>query len=300
MDRTMATRTQNKTPTHTLIRVRNNQRRHRERRRQYIAFLEQQVHHGECLLNEARAKITELEAASRYWRCQATAKNPRDVHDLLATRQSMAPAEAHERLREVGEEGPKTSHPAPATITDSESRLSQEMVMMMNSTTVDGSLTRTSTTIMSPAPRGHPTRPLFTTLGSVHLVHSHSQDAFGPSHSQRDTPTAEGCTQSSSANKDDAIPSETETETEPQGPLASVASCNTYPGRQGESTVPCRLASLLIAQQNVRGTDDDTVRSWLEKGFRDGNSDQDQDCRVETVSLFALLDFISTADQLVG
>ncbi|OCK91328.1 uncharacterized protein K441DRAFT_575766 [Cenococcum geophilum 1.58] len=55
-------RSQLKTPAHTLVRVRNNQRRHRERRREYIASLEQKLQETERLLAQA---TTELAASNR-------------------------------------------------------------------------------------------------------------------------------------------------------------------------------------------------------------------------------------------
>ena len=60
---------QTKTPAKTLVRVRNNQRRHRERRRQYIASLEQKVQETESLLEEARAEVAALRAETRRYQC---------------------------------------------------------------------------------------------------------------------------------------------------------------------------------------------------------------------------------------
>jgi hypothetical protein len=49
-----------KTPTHTLIRVRNNQRRHRQRRREYIVHLEQRLRDVEERLEKAQAENARL------------------------------------------------------------------------------------------------------------------------------------------------------------------------------------------------------------------------------------------------
>ncbi|KIW52558.1 hypothetical protein PV05_08188 [Exophiala xenobiotica] len=57
-----------KTPPHTLIRVRNNQRRHRERRRQYIALLEQKLQDSERHLDQALAELAILK--SKLAQCQ--------------------------------------------------------------------------------------------------------------------------------------------------------------------------------------------------------------------------------------
>jgi hypothetical protein len=270
------TQTQNKTPQHTLVRVRNNQRRHRERRRQYIAFLEQKVHHGECLLVEARAKIARLEADSKYWKDRAT-KDQSDVH-VLATAQTTAPTQGQERGDEIDDqhEISKTSDADADTYTattGSESRLSR---VTMRSPIVDETLTTT----MSPGGQSQP----FIALGSVHVSYFPEPSVLP----QRCTQTGKEPLPHITADMD-----MNHCGNASQGPLI-ITSCNTYPCLEGESTVPCRYASVLIAQQNIRGTDDDTIRSWLEMSFRRGK-DQDEGCRVETASLFALLDFISTA-----
>ncbi|KIW66138.1 hypothetical protein PV04_08340 [Phialophora macrospora] len=276
MDRAMRP-TQNKTPAHTLVRVRNNQRRHRERRREYIALLEQKVHHGERLLVEARAKIAQLEADSRYWKDRATKDHHSGV-DVLATAQAMERAEGPERPDIPGGENgiPKTPDADTATATGSESDLLRAIT---GSPIVHESLS----TIMSP--RNQP--QLFRARGSVHV--SYFPELLLPQ------PCAQTGKESPPRVKADMAMDMVASQCEDasQGPLV-ISSCNTYPCPQGESTVPCRYASVLIAQQNVRGTDDDTIRNWLEMSFRRGRS-QDEDCRVETAALFALLDFISTA-----
>jgi hypothetical protein len=275
------TQTQNKTPQHTLARVRNNQRRHRERRRQYIAFLEQKVHHGECLLVEARAKVAQLEADSKYWKDRAM-KDDCDVH-VLANAQTTAPTQGQgqERGDEINNENglPKTSD-ADTDADTSESRVSQ--ATMRPPIVDDESLTTT----MSPPGQPQP----FIALGSVHFSYSREPSLLPQRCTQVGKESLPHITADMGMDMDmDA----SQCGNASQGPLI-ITSCNTYPLLEGESTVPCRYASVLIAQQNIRGTDDDTIRSWLEMSFRRGK-DQDEGCRVETASLFALLDFISTA-----
>lgn len=59
---------QRKTHAHTLTRVRNNQRRHRERRREYTLFLEQKLKETEDLLAQAQADIAQLNGELEIWK----------------------------------------------------------------------------------------------------------------------------------------------------------------------------------------------------------------------------------------
>ncbi|KAH6714560.1 hypothetical protein BKA61DRAFT_605508 [Leptodontidium sp. MPI-SDFR-AT-0119] len=61
---------------------------------------------------------------------------------------------------------------------------------------------------------------------------------------------------------------------------------------EGESTMPCAEAYLLIAQQNFKGVSQKDVAIWLWHGFRKSVR-RDEGCRVKTDLLFSLLAFIS-------
>lgn len=268
------TPTQNKTPAHTLIRVRNNQRRHRERRRQYIAFLEQKVHQNECLLADARAKIVELEADSRYWKDRATTEHT----DAAVTPQAIPPTEEQQQPEETEEKTLKQSLWLPGTTGACDAAAGSESqcpVAMMNSTALAG-----YSSISTPAPEQ---TPAFVPQGSVNLFHLFDLGVLP---------------QPSTQPKEASLPvvledmDTSQIEDVSQGPLASISNCKTYPSLGNESTITCAHASILIAQQNVRGMDENTIQTWLEKGFRSAKS-QSEGCRVETASLFALLDFIS-------
>ncbi|EHY57131.1 hypothetical protein HRR83_002627 [Exophiala dermatitidis] len=267
--------TQNKTPAHTLIRVRNNQRRHRERRRQYIAFLEEKVDHSEHLLAQARARIAELESNCRYWKYRTAEEHPGE--DVIP--ESLAPTEGQQQLEKMGDETLKTTlwvtdtSRSPDMATTSKSRPSWAAT---NSTVADGSFTP----IVSPPEPS----PAFISPTSVHLFQI-PEPSLMPQHK------TEMDKESISALKGGTISGQSEDAS--QGPLGPESDCKTYPPLQDESTVPCSHASILIAQQNARGMDEDAIRCWLEKGFRRGKH-QDEGCRVETSLLFALLDFIST------
>lgn len=63
-------------------------------------------------------------------------------------------------------------------------------------------------------------------------------------------------------------------------------------GGDGESTILCSEAYLLISQQNVKGVSQEDVASWLWNGFRK-SLQPGWGCRVRTDMLFSLLAFIS-------
>ncbi|KIW11147.1 hypothetical protein PV08_10447 [Exophiala spinifera] len=267
--------TQNKTPAHTLIRVRNNQRRHRERRRQYIAFLEEKVDNSEHLLVQARAKIAELESDCRYWKHRAAKEHP----DGNVALESLTPTE-EQQLGKLVDETLRTPSWVPDTgrspkmTTNSGSRPS---LAATNSTVVDGSFTP-----IVPPPQPSPG---FIAPALVHLFHVPEPNIVPQEKADMDKGSI-------SALKDDTIAGQSEEAC--VGPLGPELDCKTYPAIQEESTVPCSHASILIAQQNVRGMDENAIRGWLQKGFRRGKH-QDEGCRVETSLLFAVLDFISTS-----
>ncbi|ELQ33539.1 hypothetical protein MGG_08028 [Pyricularia oryzae 70-15] len=60
----------------------------------------------------------------------------------------------------------------------------------------------------------------------------------------------------------------------------------------GKPTTRCRDAFLIINQQNHKALDSSFIRMWLKPGYRRSISDGDG-CRVDTVLLFSLLDWIS-------
>ena len=61
----------------------------------------------------------------------------------------------------------------------------------------------------------------------------------------------------------------------------------------GRPTTRCRDAYFIITQQNYKAVDISVIRGWLEPGFRGPLSEGDG-CRVDTVLLFTLLDWISS------
>lgn len=70
------------------------------------------------------------------------------------------------------------------------------------------------------------------------------------------------------------------------------------PGTNG-STTRCRDAYMIITEQNFVGLEVSTIYSWLQPGFRRPAATQDG-CRVDNQLLFALLDHISSSGIAVS
>ncbi|KAH8647326.1 hypothetical protein BX600DRAFT_152853 [Xylariales sp. PMI_506] len=70
--------------------------------------------------------------------------------------------------------------------------------------------------------------------------------------------------------------------------------CNLQPPRPHESTTRCRDAYKMITEQNFAGLEHSVLREWLQPGFR-GALREGDGCRVDNKLLFALLDYISSS-----
>jgi hypothetical protein len=71
------------------------------------------------------------------------------------------------------------------------------------------------------------------------------------------------------------------------------STCKTRPAPlPSESTTLCAQAYVMISQQNFRDVDATTIRLWLYQGYRRAQR-EGEGCRVENGALFRLLDFIS-------
>lgn len=296
---TTSQKTQTKTPAHTLIRVRNNQRRHRERRREYIASLEQKLQETEGLLAQAEADVAALKAEFERWKYRKNGTeeyfdgstgstlmldnvgNP-PVLSLVERQPTEAEQQQGSRVDDIRE----TSLLAPYSEFASETALVTTAVTPDVSapiqTTIHFSITDLSTLSIVPSPKPsstsvtvHPERPL-----------DYVPSAFPPRCcSLVDEP-------STTAFAGTAVHSSSAPESQDLTLLPSA--CNTYPSSDVGSTTLCSQAYILIAQQNFRGLNAYTIRSWLDQGFRRAKG-QDQGCRVENNLLFGLLDFISGA-----
>jgi hypothetical protein len=273
---------QAKTPAHTLIRVRNNQRRHRQRRREHINFLEKKLEETECYLSQARAEVAALreELAKRMFNeSTMTLQNAGYPAMLLLVENLSTQLEEQQELT-VGEV-PETLITAPASIPASDNTLVTSAITRNMSvpiptpTKFDIADTPTLSILPSPRPPSCPS--------ANHTEHPFNY--FAAALPRRCCVLV------------DELPTtifEASPHAESQDLEILPSACDSYPASDMESTTLCSQAYSLIAQQNFRGLNADTIRSWLDEGFRRARF-QDEGCRVENRLLFGLLDFISGA-----
>ncbi|KKZ66726.1 hypothetical protein EMCG_07557 [[Emmonsia] crescens] len=315
-------KSQKKSRDHTLTRVRNNQRRCRERRRQYIATLEAKVEETKRLLDEARAEIVSLK--SELTECRS---HPHPHHQLAG------------ESGESGENGESSS--------GSGSIDSAALMMSFGERSGFGQMSENNeeereSPVPLPPPLPLPLPLPILPLPADDLVASTADIAYNnimsnslslqqvgniPPHqpySPSSSPalaslceaTACGC------RPPDAIiiPQTVFTTTVPAPALATLSTASTptltalqlqdlilptLPASSSssfnwlytaspadESTTPCSQAFVFISQQNFKGIDASVIERWLSRGFRQAR-DPREGCRVENNLLFQLLDFIS-------
>ncbi|KAF2875975.1 hypothetical protein BDV95DRAFT_591379 [Massariosphaeria phaeospora] len=253
---------------HTLNRVRENQRRHRARRKDYITSLEEQIQDMESQLAEARAEIEKLKAeredggAVIVFRCAEDAGVSAHGRSIEAGTTGGLEEERTEEdggvftqhgaaFMPVAEplEQPNNPHPAFAH-------------PMQHSSTFPIPLLATP----SPSPSSpHPSDPVSPTAGPPPCCSDAEVDA-----------------DSASPLPPPIVPSDPQCST-----------CATRPPpAPSESTTLCSQAYVMISQQNVRNIDAATIRLWLWQGYRRAQR-RGEGCRVENGVLMSLLDFIS-------
>ncbi|KAJ9650761.1 hypothetical protein H2198_009937 [Neophaeococcomyces mojaviensis] len=271
-----------KTPARTLIRVRNNQRRHRERRRQHIASLELRVQETEQQLNQALTEIATLRAELE----RSQLRNNKPMDDTNDSPSSKATPVAENRHGEGLERA--------------ETRETSTMTQLSGSYTGPSSATQ-SLSVSRPIANNSPTVQPLSSLAdswSEHLVASalmHPEASFdhyqafssprccsADKEAQNFTTTMSGTTISTLSISESAEP------------RISPSLCSDYPPSKDESTTPCVQAYIIISQLNFRGLDTNAITSWLYRGFRRPTF-PDRECQVESKLLFELLDFISDA-----
>jgi hypothetical protein len=267
-----------KTSAKTLIRVRNNQRRHRERRRQYIASLELKVCESENRLAQALASIATLQNEVLMLRLRCNEANI-DLCDPLSL-----------------------EHPK---ITDEEQSQRQAILQISKETSTNPLLDAGGEPIVI-APEYFPSLRFLTNQQPA-VDHSEQHDLSSPKQDLLATAPQSGvrprqspenhaqpcCSTCGSYQSNDglnAIPEAVKwklDEPESLNPFAG-----DYPPVDVESTTPCEQAYVSISRLNFRGLELDAITAWLSPGFRKSNF-RNEACRVESRLLFEVLDFIS-------
>ena len=265
-------RTEGVTKAHTLVRVRNNQRRHRERRRQYVTALEQKIQETERRLAESKteieARLNNLE--SKETSCSAIS---RDVPEYSQRRESLTEDVPRPSDKPFG-----ISHALHPNSEDGQTGQATAATARVLSAEPSFSI------LTSPAS--------FTDCPSMKSSRQPAQDHPKPGLMQ--SPTSRCSTKdteftiSEAWNKtvlDDSFCKNAKIHPPSDGPHELASS---------GSTMLCRQAFTLVRQHNPRQLDVDDIKRWLEPGFRCGSS-QAEGCRVDNLRVYGLLDFISEA-----
>jgi len=278
-----ASSSQTKTPARTLIRVRNNQRRHRERRRQYIASLEAKVLETERRLTQALADVASLRGQVESSDLRTNEIKP--VSDNVLGAGANPPAETgQERGRNTFELQETSLIPqrfktyAPEIPTASQGLPGPQLIRNDLPVTDPSNL---------PAARSFG-RPDPSALRHTEDSSDEHQLAFSP----QCCLAAEEPPKAIPAPLDAMIPPLSTPEFEDSVLQSSL--CGDYPPPTGQSTTACVQAYIFISQLNFRGLDSDAITNWLHPGFRRPTL-PNEGCQVDSALLFELLDFISDA-----
>ena len=235
--------------------MRENQRRHRARRRDQLASLEQQLADTERLLAEARAQITVLQAerdtANAFFCLDLSKHLDVDVGIGKAVRDACTRAHVAD---EAGDE---------RLCGDRDGRV--ETILQASDST------STSTNVFSPIATPQTPSTMIPTTPAPLVV--------GPPPCCSDTPLLLPATTGSGGAAAAVDP--------------ECVSCSTRPPPSpSESTTLCAQAFAMISQVNFRNVDAAQVRAWLAQGYRRAGK-EGEGCSVENSVLWGVLDYIS-------
>ncbi|KAH6886781.1 hypothetical protein B0T10DRAFT_549740 [Thelonectria olida] len=231
----MMTKWSSKPDDHKVVRLRNNQRRHRKKVKDHIAELESRLAETQLQLDQALARIARLSEELEQAR-------PGPNSMLLESRQT---SEQIPTTRNNADEAPKSGHVHQSTLV-------QETYNILDS--------QHNNHLGTNRGKDGPSQP--TSLASNQFIPS-EVSAWNPS-LVLPAPWTSGTTIQALTLTDEAL-----TDTEDQD------CCNLPPPEPGKSTTRCRDAYFVITQQNYKAIDGTVIRAWLEPGFRGETSEGD-------------------------
>ncbi|RYP07692.1 hypothetical protein DL765_009057 [Monosporascus sp. GIB2] len=291
-------RTKRVSAQHTLERVRNNQRQHRARRKNYIVTLEQRVREAEQTISALKDQVETLQAALA--RCRGQPQQPQvqdsalpqafpDTHDETV--------QAYGVLSDTDDLGawdlPAAASPEPL-VSDDQPGLEANVAI---------------------SPPSHPAllstarSPEFTSELSLVTESALDQavieaESLVPVTAIQDqivvatTPCCSSCPSSDSQLNVNTIegmalvPSQETPLLMPEYLFQPAIEGSYQENAHNESTILCSEAYIIIAQQNFKGMSQEDVTTWLWNGFR-RSLRPGEGCRVNADMLLSLLAFIS-------
>ncbi|RSL69288.1 hypothetical protein CEP53_002269 [Fusarium sp. AF-6] len=324
-------RTKRVSAQHTRERVRNNQRRHRARRKDYITTLEEKLGEAEQTISSLRDQIEALEAAlTQYRRYQndqnmANCRTPLPQQPQSQDGTSSPPItgthdEAYQPYDVVSDTDNLGSWKLPAFASTDPQVSDDQPGSEVN--TLGFPPDESLQTLISIALSSEPVIEPLPAIGPVSTSspHSASKPTFTAASDQACakagsllpetvipiqifTPATPCCSSDPSPgaqpttdimNRMALVPSQ-ETPLQMPAYMLEPAMEAYYPEKAySESTMLCSEAYILIAQQNFKGMSQEDVTIWLWNGFR-RSLEPGGGCRVNTDMLFSLLASISDA-----
>lgn len=269
-----------KTPTHTLIRVRNNQRRHRQRRREYIASLEQRLKDTEERLAQVQTENATLRERLRS--VSPLGQKTRDKTSLAIAETNVTTcitSTATNASREI------QHYPLDPRVTDSGSPSLASRAMLepdlpsqeLESESYEGTVSNDI-----------PTFPISPSLPiSINAELTLPTYLISPSVVQ---PRSACCSRTSSE------PSILNKDTSSLSNQTSVYGVDMF--LSASSTTPCSQAYLIIQHHNRRQLPKEDVERWLWPGFIYSGPLAEHGCRVDNQLLLGLLEYITEWDSL--
>ncbi|KID86250.1 Trappc4 protein, Sedlin [Metarhizium guizhouense ARSEF 977] len=274
---------------HTQERVRNNQRRHRARRKDYIASLEQKLIEAEHTILTLRTQVEALQAPStrrcsqRHDQDEQNSSMPRpDIVDVFEAYNAVS------GMRNLTAWDPHVLASTEPFISSNQPRSEVNSPISVSPTLIAQSSELETEplqgTRLAPGQAvAEPDSLLPTTVIQNHVP--------APTTTCRSNNDLETDSQVTAKTKDsEAIVLDQDTSPIMPRYLPERETC--YQVRPYESTIPCSEAFILITQQNFKGMEQGDVAAWLWDGFRKPNQ-PGEGCRVQTGILFSLLAFIS-------
>lgn len=263
-----------KTPTHTLIRVRDNQRRHRQRRKEYIALLERK-------LQTAQEEASRLQAENDALRGRLSLEPSWDVTPSVPALEAIPEAAMTSHLAPMTTRAPDHMwpEPSPARVTalGSDSIITAPK-FQPGLTSQQARRESAEGTVVNYRPGNlfSPDMSVSPGLGFLLPTPSPNQP---PTSTCRPACCSNQCPAPNSSNSDLVWPS---------SPLSLYFS---YVSKS--STTLCSQAYLMIHHQNRRGLSIELVESWLWPGFINSDDAVESGCRVDNWMLLRLLEYIA-------
>lgn len=265
-----------KTPTHTLIRVRDNQRRHRQRRKEYIALLERR-------LQTAEEEASRLQAENDALRGRLSLEPSWDAAPSAPALEAIPEAAMTSHLAPMTTRAPDHMwpEPPPARVTalggDS---IVAAPIFQPGLTSQQARHESAEGTVVNYRPGNLFSPNMSASLGLGLLLPTPSPNQ-PPASTCRPAWCSNQCPVAKSSNNDMVWPS---------SPL-SLYSASSYVSKS--STTLCSQAYLMIHHQNRRGLSIELVESWLWPGFINSDDAVESGCRVDNWMLLRLLEYIA-------